>query len=245
MAASEIGTGWAFWRIRDALANARITGQTPWQALGALGEEIGVDELHDLSAALSLVADDGAKVRESLAARAASLRRRELADLRGRGGRAVPVDAGRPDAAVRRVPDLPGVPGSAGAARELNRKQAHEHLRRCQEGTMRHTFPGYLQIDYSRPLLAMHGARLRAAHRQGDRGASAIELAIITAILVGLAVGVLLVVMQHRGHLAANRPRVTTNEDRTGDPLRRRAARAGRPRRQRGRAGHPGPGADA
>ncbi len=33
MAASEIGDGWAFWRIRDALANARITGQTPWQAL--------------------------------------------------------------------------------------------------------------------------------------------------------------------------------------------------------------------
>jgi tight adherence protein C len=32
--------GWAFWRIRDALANARITGQTPWQALGVLGEEV-------------------------------------------------------------------------------------------------------------------------------------------------------------------------------------------------------------
>ena len=86
LAASEIGTGWAMWRIRDALANARITGQTPWQALGALGEEIGVDELRDLSAALSLVADDGAKVRESLSARAASLRRRELADLEGQAG---------------------------------------------------------------------------------------------------------------------------------------------------------------
>ena len=31
----------------------------PWQALGALGEEIGADELRDLSAALSLVADEG------------------------------------------------------------------------------------------------------------------------------------------------------------------------------------------
>jgi tight adherence protein C len=86
LAASEIGTGWAMWRIREALVNARITGQTPWQALGALGEEIRVDELRDLSAALSLVADDGAKVRESLSTRAASLRRRELADMQGEAG---------------------------------------------------------------------------------------------------------------------------------------------------------------
>ena len=86
LAASEIGDGWAFWRIRDALANARITGQTPWQALGALGDEVQVSELKDLSAALSLVAEDGAKVRESLTARAASLRRRELADLEGKAG---------------------------------------------------------------------------------------------------------------------------------------------------------------
>jgi Flp pilus assembly protein TadB len=86
MAASEIGGGWALWRIRDALANARITGQTPWQALGSLGEEVRVDELRDLSAALSLVSEDGAKVRESLTARAASLRRREIAELEGQAG---------------------------------------------------------------------------------------------------------------------------------------------------------------
>ena len=86
MTASDVGTGWAFWRIRDALASARITGQTPWHALGTLGEEIGIDELRDLSAALSLVAEDGAKVRESLVARAESLRRRELTDLEGQAG---------------------------------------------------------------------------------------------------------------------------------------------------------------
>jgi len=86
MSASEIGTGWAMWRIRDVLASARIIGQTPWQALGALGEEVRIGELRDLSAALSLVAEDGAKVRESLATRAASLRRRELAELQGQAG---------------------------------------------------------------------------------------------------------------------------------------------------------------
>ena len=86
MGASEVGSGWAMWLIKDALANARITGQTPWQALGALGEELKVDELRDLAAALSLVAEDGAKVRESLTARAASLRRKEIADLEGQAG---------------------------------------------------------------------------------------------------------------------------------------------------------------
>ncbi len=86
MTASEIGHGWAMWRIRDALSNARITGQTPWQALGALGDEIRVDELRDLAAALGLVADDGAKVRQSLTARAVSLRRREVAELEGQAG---------------------------------------------------------------------------------------------------------------------------------------------------------------
>jgi tight adherence protein C len=86
MGASEIGGGWAMWLIKDALANARITGQTPWQALGALGDELKVDELRDLSAALGLVAEDGAKVRESLTARAASLRRKEIAELEGQAG---------------------------------------------------------------------------------------------------------------------------------------------------------------
>ncbi|GAA5043529.1 pilus assembly protein TadC [Thermocatellispora tengchongensis] len=77
---------WPMARIREALANARIVGITPWQALGQLGDEINVDELRDLSAALGLVADDGAKVRASLTARAATLRRRELAEIEGRAG---------------------------------------------------------------------------------------------------------------------------------------------------------------
>ncbi|MBE3008849.1 type II secretion system protein [Microbispora sp. NEAU-D428] len=80
------GSNWAMERIREALANARIVGITPWQALGQLGDEINVDELRDLSAALGLVADDGAKVRASLTARAATLRRRELAEVEGKAG---------------------------------------------------------------------------------------------------------------------------------------------------------------
>ena len=84
VAAAQVGGGWPFARIRDTLAFARLQGLTPWAALGRLGEELKIDELRDLSAALTLVADDGAKVRQSLTARAATLRRRELSETEGK-----------------------------------------------------------------------------------------------------------------------------------------------------------------
>ncbi|MBM9462874.1 type II secretion system F family protein [Aeromicrobium sp. YIM 150415] len=78
--ASELSDSWAMVLIRDTMGRARLQGMTPWAALGDLGDELGVEELRDLAAALALVAEDGAKVRESLTARAASMRQRELAD---------------------------------------------------------------------------------------------------------------------------------------------------------------------
>ena len=78
--ASRLSEGWAMVRIRDTMETARLQGITPWAALGDLGEQMAVEELRDLAAALALVAEDGAKVRESLAARAVSMRQRELAD---------------------------------------------------------------------------------------------------------------------------------------------------------------------
>lgn len=84
--ASQVGGGWPFARLRDTLAFARLQGLTPWAALGRLGDELDIEELRDLSAALTLVADDGAKIRASLSARAATLRRRELAEAEGKAG---------------------------------------------------------------------------------------------------------------------------------------------------------------
>ena len=84
--ASELSDGWAMVRIRNSLIGARLRGETPWVALGGLGEEIRIDELRDLAAALALVAEDGAKVRDSLGARAGSMRRRELAESEGKAG---------------------------------------------------------------------------------------------------------------------------------------------------------------
>lgn len=85
-AAAEVSDGWALRRIQAALADARITGHSQWEALGRLGDELGVEELKDLSSSLALVADDGAKVRSSLASRAETMRHRELAEIEGAAG---------------------------------------------------------------------------------------------------------------------------------------------------------------
>nr|WP_307846250.1 type II secretion system F family protein [Actinospica durhamensis] len=86
MSAAEISNGWAVIRIRNALTSARLGGQTQWAALSALGTTLGVEELVDLSHAIALTADDGAKIRQSLASRAETMRRRELAEIEGQAG---------------------------------------------------------------------------------------------------------------------------------------------------------------
>ena len=86
MSAAEISNGWAVIRIRNALTAARLSGQTQWAALGTLGETLGVEELVDLGHAIALTADDGAKIRQSLASRAETMRRRELAEIEGEAG---------------------------------------------------------------------------------------------------------------------------------------------------------------
>ena len=86
MSAAEISDGWAVRRIRNTLSDARLSGQTQWTALSGLGQAIGIDELVDLGHALALTADDGAKIRSSLASRAETMRRRELSEIEGKAG---------------------------------------------------------------------------------------------------------------------------------------------------------------
>jgi hypothetical protein len=45
--------------------------------------------------------------------------------------------------------------------------------------------------DYARAVLAAHRARFASARDRGDVGASAVELAIITAVILGIAVALL------------------------------------------------------
>ena len=59
---------------------------------------------------------------------------------------------------------------------------------------MRASLIRHPQLEYARAFLGLRVARFQAARSQHDSGASAIELAIITAIVVGLAAAVLIVV---------------------------------------------------
>lgn len=81
--AADIGGDGPFARIRGALEDARTDGLTPAAALDQLGDELSLPDLRELSAGLSLVAASGAQAEESLRAKAASLRERELSAAAG------------------------------------------------------------------------------------------------------------------------------------------------------------------
>jgi Flp pilus assembly protein TadB len=77
--AASVGQGWAFEQLRHALDVTALTGETPWAALARLGADLGVPELGELAASVSLAGTEGARVRDSLAAKATSLRDHALA----------------------------------------------------------------------------------------------------------------------------------------------------------------------
>ena len=83
--AARLSDQWPMTLVLQTLDRARLAGPSAnnWEALAALGQRIGVDELRELGGLVKLVADDGAQVRATLSARAASMRRHELADAEG------------------------------------------------------------------------------------------------------------------------------------------------------------------
>ncbi|GAA1895026.1 type II secretion system F family protein [Streptantibioticus ferralitis] len=86
--AVEVGQGWSFQQLRRALSTARLTRTSPWTTLGQLGDELDVSELSELAAALSLAGTEGAKVRASLAAKAAAMRSRSSTEAEGKANAA-------------------------------------------------------------------------------------------------------------------------------------------------------------
>ena len=81
--AAAVGRGRSFNQIRRALTIAKVTRVTPWATLRALGDELDVRELAELSSSVSLAGTEGARVRASLQAKASALRTRELTDAEG------------------------------------------------------------------------------------------------------------------------------------------------------------------
>ncbi|MFG1645545.1 secretion system protein [Amycolatopsis sp. NPDC049252] len=80
LAAADVGRGSAFGQLRRALDAAQVTRAAPWSTLRRLGEELDISELAELAASISLAGTEGAKVRTSLAAKAATLRTHLVAD---------------------------------------------------------------------------------------------------------------------------------------------------------------------
>ena len=78
--ASRISCDEPFSLIRAALEAGRHAGSTPWDTLARLGRELGVGELEELAASLGLAGSEGARIRSSLSAKAASLRRAQLSE---------------------------------------------------------------------------------------------------------------------------------------------------------------------
>ncbi len=80
--AADSGDGWAFELIREALEEARRSRtQSVWAALGDLGARLDVAELGQLASSASLVDTEGARIRDSVAAQAETLRAAQLAEV--------------------------------------------------------------------------------------------------------------------------------------------------------------------
>lgn len=77
--AAGAGTGPGHTRLRAALAAAHTTRTPVWDALHQLGQATSVTELTELAASASLAGTEGAKIRTTLAAKAAAVRNRLLA----------------------------------------------------------------------------------------------------------------------------------------------------------------------
>jgi Flp pilus assembly protein TadB len=85
-AAAEVGTGWAFERIGAALNGARKASRPPWDGLARLATEIGIAELGDLAEIAGVAGQEGARILETLSARAESMRAQALASIKAQAG---------------------------------------------------------------------------------------------------------------------------------------------------------------
>ena len=78
--AAEVGQGWAFVRIQEALARSRVDKVPHWESLGRLTAELDLPVLEDLAAIMRQSSDDGASVYATLRSRARNLRTELLSD---------------------------------------------------------------------------------------------------------------------------------------------------------------------
>lgn len=80
-AAAGAGDGWAFTQLRTAFVRARTLRISPWECLEGLGAHLDIAELIEVAASVRLAGEQGARVKLSLAAKAASLRAHQMARI--------------------------------------------------------------------------------------------------------------------------------------------------------------------
>jgi len=78
--AAAAGDGWPFAELRGALRSGYVRGEPPWAALSRLGEELRLTDLDELASTVAMAGEEGASVRESVAAKARTIRQRITAD---------------------------------------------------------------------------------------------------------------------------------------------------------------------
>ncbi|MHB1128757.1 MAG: type II secretion system F family protein [Ilumatobacteraceae bacterium] len=81
IAAADAGDGWAFDEVRSALIRARSARRSPWIELASLGQRFKLPEIIEVAGSVQLAGEHGARIRSSLAAKADSLRYRQMGEI--------------------------------------------------------------------------------------------------------------------------------------------------------------------
>lgn len=81
IAAAGAGDGWGFEQLRTAMARAQSSRRSYWEALRETGQAFGIESLEEVANSVQLAGEHGARIRQSLASKAASLRIRNLARI--------------------------------------------------------------------------------------------------------------------------------------------------------------------
>jgi hypothetical protein len=78
--AATTGSGWLFTQLDRALRHAAATGRPPWDELVGLAERLALPDLYEFASSMTLAGTAGAGVRDTLLAKAETLRVKALAE---------------------------------------------------------------------------------------------------------------------------------------------------------------------
>ena len=81
LVASESGDGHAFEHIRESLRRSQAARTSAWDELARLGRRFQLDEVVEVAGSVELAGRHGARIRETLVARATTLRNRQLSEI--------------------------------------------------------------------------------------------------------------------------------------------------------------------